>query len=593
MQMTSIKTITKPITVLPISPGVASGPVKLFRAAQNIDSDKINADQVEKEQVRLQKALEKALLELEQLSHEIFITIGPKEAAIFEVQQLMLNDPEFISEILTLIAHQQLAATTALRQVSDYHSQQLEALEGDSLATPASDLRDVTVRVTRLLIASNSEFEAANPPNNTNAGLIVAAYDFTPSDIVNLAAQNVAGLCTVLGGPTTHATILAQAFQIPAIAGIDPQLLENFAENNQQIAIDGGRGLLYLQPNAQQIQELRSENNQKTSRYKPNCPATTADEHYVQISANVSDLASIANALEYEADGIGLLRTEFLFSQYPVFPNEQAQFESYLELFEKFTTNAPLSKTIVVRTLDAGGDKNFPALEALINNETVQQTNPALGLRGVRLHLRYVELLRQQLRALVRAAHQTNTNLHILFPMVTTLEEIRRLRAIYQEVRQELTQTDIKFSPNIKLGIMIETPAAALMADVLAREVDFLSIGTNDLYQYVMAVDRNNIQVSSAFGLLEPAVWRLLNQIVQAALKSHKSVAVCGEIAADAKIGPLLVGLGVPELSVNPSAIPTLKAALHTQPLGYWQKLAAQLLKAETASEMQALLKTS
>jgi len=387
--------------------------------------------------------------------------------------------------------------------------------------------------------------------------------------------------------------------EIPAIAGIDPQLLERL-HDGQQVAIDGTRGLLYLDLDARQQQELseamrRQQLARDLRRTREDAQwhsqaGSTADGTRVQVFANVGDQEGAHAAAESGAEGIGLLRTEFLFGGRPVFPDEQEQFESYVALFRAFADHALLGKTIVARTLDAGADKPFPALEPLIGS--LEEANPALGLRGARIHLVHEELLRQQLRALLRAGAEAGIQLYIMFPMIATLEEVRRLRAVYAAVQHELSSEGIALSPGTQVGIMIETPAAALMADVLAREVDFFSIGANDLFQYTMAADRTNSRVTAMFGELEPAVWRLIECVVRAGAEHGKLVAVCGELAADARIGPLLAGLGVQELSMSPPAIVKVKAALHKHTMDYWQRLARELLKAETAADVQGVLQS-
>lgn len=335
----------------------------------------------------------------------------------------------------------------------------------------------------------------------------------------------------------------------------------------------------------QQERDLRRIQNESLWH---NQPGSTADGSAVQVFANVGDLESVRAAAALGAEGIGLLRTEFLFAGRRVFPNEQEQFDSYVAIFRAFAEHALLGKTIVVRTLDAGADKPFPALEPLIG--TLQEFNPALGLRGVRIHLVHEELLRLQLRALLRAGAATSIQLHIMFPMIATLEEVRRLHTIYAAVKHELESEGVALLPDTQIGIMVETPAAALMADELAREVDFFSIGANDLFQYTMAADRTNSRVTNMFGMLEPAVWRLIDHVVRAGRVHGKTVALCGELAADARIGPLLAGLGVQELSMSPPAMANVKAMLHKHTMEYWRQRAQELLRAETASGMQAVL---
>ena len=584
-----------PMRGIAISPGIAIGPVRLYKAASSsVAMMKISPNQVKAEQQHLQQALDAAIGELRALSEHVAQTVGRNEADIFEAQQLILQDPELLHETTERITQQHFSAAAALHQAAEYLAQQLEALENETIAARASDIRDVGARVIHHL---QTEGMPTKRITGDNTPVLLVAYDLTPSDTATFDPKTILGICTVVGGPTTHAAIIARALEIPAIAGFDPHLLD-LLHDGQQIAIDGARGLLYLQPDAGQQQELQTlmyqQQRERTLRRTQNDmrwrnqPGSMADGYAVQVFANVGDGESARTAAELGAEGIGLLRTEFLFAGRHVFPDEQEQFDSYVTLFQAFAQRASLGNTIVARTLDAGADKPFPALEPLIG--TMQESNPALGLRGARIHLMHEALLRQQLHALLRAGAATDVQLHIMFPMIATLEEVRRLRATYTSVRHELESEGVTLSPHTQLGIMIETPAAALMADVLAHEVDFFSIGANDLFQYTMAADRTNSRVASMFGMLEPAVWRLIDHVVRAGRAHGKTVALCGELAADPRIGPLLAGLGVQELSMNPSAIVNVKAALHKQTRTYWQQRAQELLRAETASDMQAVL---
>lgn len=586
-----------PIQAMAISPGIAIGPVRLYKpASPPMELGHIAPEEVEAEQQRLRAALASAINELRELSKHVAQAVGQGEADIFEAHQLILQDPELLEETSALITRQHFSAAAALQQAAEHQAQELEALENETLAARASDMRDVAARVIRHLrpeaLPEKSAVGATTP-------VLVIAHDLTPSDTATFDPRTILGICTVVGGPTTHAAILARALEIPAIAGIDPQLLETL-HDGQHIAIDGTRGLLYLQLNTeqqqafheamhrqQQARELRRTQNQAVWRTQP---GSTADGCAVRVFANVGDVESARAAAEMGAEGIGLLRTEFLFGGRPVFPGEQEQYDNYVTLFRAFAERALFGRTIVARTLDAGADKPFPALEPLLGS--MQESNPALGLRGARIHLVHEELLRQQLRALMRAGAATGIELHIMFPMIATLEEVRRLRAIYTAVQAELQPEGGALSPQMPFGIMIETPAAAVMAGVLAREVDFFSIGANDLFQYTMAADRTNSRVMGMFGVLEPAVWRLIEQVVRAARAHGKTVALCGELAADQRVGPLLAGSGVQELSMNPAAIVNVKAALHKHTMDYWQQKAQELLKAETAADMQGMLQS-
>ena len=583
-----------PIQGLAISPGVAIGPIRLYTAvSRSPETAKIVPEQVQAEQLRLRQAIETSINELRELSEQVARKVGRHEAEIFEAQQLMLEDPELLAETTRLITQEYLSAATALQQAAESCAQELAALENETLAARASDIRDVAARTIRHLQIE----DRADKKSRDDTPVLVVAYDLTPSDTASFTPDTILGICTVVGGPTTHAAILARALGIPAVAGFDVHLLDEL-HNGQQIALDGTKGLLYLQPSTEQQQDLQNKmyqlQRERKQRWLQNDmqwrsrPGTTADGYAVQIFANVGDVESARAAAELGAEGIGLLRTEFLFGERQVFPDEEEQFGSYMALFQAFAERALFGKTIIARTLDAGADKPFSALEPLIGS--MQETNPALGLRGVRIHLAHKELLRQQLRALLRAAAAVTIPLSIMFPMITTVEEVRQLRLFYTEVRDELEREGVILSQDTQLGIMIETPAAALMAEVLAREVDFLSIGANDLFQYTMAADRTNCRVAGMFGRLEPAVWRLIDQVVRAGTIHGKGVALCGELAADPCIGPLLAGLGVQELSMNPAAIANVKAALHQQTRDHWRQQAQKLLTAETAQEMDEII---
>jgi phosphoenolpyruvate-protein phosphotransferase len=583
-----------PLPALAISAGVAIGPAHLFRRNSiPVEHSTISAEQVEAELQRLQEALQHAMQELQTLSAHVAETVGRSEADIFEAQQLILEDPDLLEEVQSLISQQHYSAASALQQAAKRQADELEQVDSEVLAARGTDIRDAVAHAINYLTGSTQARTTPTMP------VIIVADDLTPSDTAKLDPRTVLGICTVTGGPTTHAAIIARTLEIPAIAGIEPTLLDTLRDG-ELIAIDGSQGLLYrqiptdlqqqLQATARQQQQDRSLTRLRAQAQWQQRLASTADGTTVQVFANVGDVESARAAAEAGAEGIGLLRTEFLFGGRSVFPDEQEQFESYLAVFRAFAQHARLGKTIVARTLDAGADKPFPALEPLIG--PLHEANPALGLRGARIHLIHNELLRQQLRALLRAGSEAAIHLHIMFPMIATLEEVRRLLSIYHETRTDLETAGVILRSDTQVGIMIETPGAVLMADVLARAVDFFSIGANDLYQYTMAADRTNGRVTGMFGLLEPAVWRSIHHVVQAANQAGKPVAVCGELAADPRIAPLLAGLGVQELSMNPPAIVRVKAALHRHTIDHWRQHANDLLSAETAADALEIVET-
>jgi phosphoenolpyruvate-protein phosphotransferase len=578
---------------LPISPGIALGPVLLLKSvpAAVEYSRKVEKEQIAHERQRLQEAIEAAEGEIDALHQQVARNVGSAEAEIFSAQKLMLRDPELLDEVEALMTNQLVSAEAAWSETIAKQSAELAALPDPLLAARAADVRDMGTRVLSHLQAQGAVMEE----HPDRGPFLIVAYDLTPSQTARLDPATILGICTVEGGPTTHAAIIARALEIPAVAGLDAQLLAEL-RSGQELAIDGSQGLIYLKlDDAQRAtlsaamdEQLRSKRMRDTARWQTR-PGETADGQSVFVYANVGDSAGARAAAENGAQGIGLLRTEFLFGQRTTFPTEQEEFAGYLDLFQSFARQARFQKIIVARTLDAGADKPFPALEPLIGNW--HEANPALGLRGARIHLLHEKLLRQQLRALLRAASAARIELHIMFPMIATLTETRRMKQVLAEVRQTLSEEEGAPAPEVRVGVMIETPAAVWLADALAREVDFFSIGANDLSQYTLAADRTNSRVMSLFGPLEPSLWRSINHVIQAARAHGRPVAVCGEIAADGRYGPLLAGLGSTELSVSPPALTRIKEALHQHEMAYWQAKARELLLAETAAEMEEMLR--
>lgn len=586
------------LRALPISPGIALGPARLLDVLQSKRAFlQITADQLPRERERLQNALSSSANELDRLYAQVARTVGQAEAEIFAAHKMMLNDPELLEAVQALLTEQVLSAEAAWSRIIEQQSAELAALDDETLSARAADLRDMGARVLRHLQGEAEETRGQRESKAVQEPGIIVAYDLTPSQTAVLDPASILGICTVEGGPTTHAAIIARALEIPAIAGIEARVLKSLRDG-QELAIDGKRGLLYLEPTEKQrasLQEaMENEQRERTSKRQQietmwrSRPGETADGQRVLVYANIGDAQGADEAGRRGAEGIGLLRTEFLFGQRAIFPTEQEQFEGYLAVFRAFAEQASLGKTLVARTLDAGADKPFPALEPLLGNW--QEANPALGLRGARIHLLHEELLRQQLRALLRAAAQTSLALQIMFPMIATLEETRRMKALLMQSRAELTQAGVRLPAELAVGVMIETPAAVWMADALAREVDFFSIGANDLFQYTLAADRTNSRVMGLFGPMEPALWRSIAHVVQAGRARGRLVAVCGEIAADPRYAPLLAGLGVQELSVSPPSLARVKAALNRQEMAYWQSRAQAMLQAETAAEIEAIV---
>lgn len=516
---------------------------------------------------RFQNALDHAQGELNKLYEEVKTRLGSNKAAIFHVHSEILSDAEMIQQTVMRI-YQRHSAAWSWQQVINERVSQLQKLDDPILAGRAVDLSDVGQRVLRHLVGL-ADVQAVAPETPS----ILLAEDLVPSDTAALDPDTILGFCTVKGGPTSHTAILARSLGIPAIVGAGSAILD--IPNGTSAILDGTNGKLYLKPSEadvraaqslqQQLQVQQSEAN--TNRL---APATTSDGYRVEVAANVNRATDALQAVEAGAEGVGLMRTEFLFLERTSSPSEDEQFEAY-----RATLQALRDRPVIIRTLDIGGDKEVPYLNL------PKEDNSFLGMRGIRLCLARPDLFLPQLRALYRAA--TYGSLSIMFPMIATLEDWRQARDLAEQVRQELN------APKVPLGIMIEVPSAAILADQFAQEVDFFSIGTNDLTQYTLAMDRLHPQLAKQADGLHPAVLRMIDSTVRAARKEGKWVGVCGGTAGEPQGAVILTGLGVSELSVGVASIATIKAHIRGQSYAAMQHIAQQALQCRTAAEVRAL----
>ena len=576
------------------SKGVAIGPALLYvsgsLALNTIQQRTISEQQVAAEQALLREALNTTEQELAALSRQVQQDVGQAESAIFDAQALMVRDPALQNAALQLIKEQRLDAASALARVGEQQATLLEQLDNELLAARATDVRDVVSRVIRSLRGQQvQDLSALRQP------VILLAHDLTPSDTVQLRPELVLGICTTRGGPTAHAAILARALGIPALAGLGEDALAAIHDGDE-LGLDADQGVLYYLPSpevrAQLGQRLEEQQQQlaanKRAASEARAPVIINDRR-IHLLANVANEAEAEAARQWGAEGIGLLRTEFLFASAATLPDEEEQRQRYVRVFRAFKGNAAQSGPIVVRTLDAGADKPLPALASVLGAK--EEANPALGLRGIRIHLAHQELLTQQLAALLRAAAETDVQLHIMFPMLATVEELRAAKAIFERVYADLRQRGSAVPAHVPLGIMVEVPSAVIMAEELAQEADFFSIGANDLLQYTVASDRTNPAVSYLYNPMQPAVLRLIQQVAQAGRRAGKPVAVCGEIASDARIAPVLVGLGVDELSMTPTAIPSVRTALTSASAQRLLRVADDLSGLKTVAEVEQAFK--
>lgn len=552
------------LTGVPASPGLAVGRIAHFQ--QEVIEVVEAGEGAVQERSRLNAALHEARIQIESLKDQLADT---SRAQIMEAHLELLEDPELLALVIAGIS-QGKSAAFAWRNAFTQQAGQLAALNNALLRERANDIRDVGRRVLALLAGvKQSRIEVPD-------GSILIAEELTPSDTAALDRSKVQGFCTTTGGATSHVAILARSLGIPAVCGIDEAALS--LEAGTQVVLDGAAGTLRRNPSAADLASARERMARQAEQRSrelaaAQTPAITADGHRIEVAANVRNAEETRDAVANGAEGVGLLRSEFLFDNRDTAPSEAEQADAYKAVAHALGKAYPL----VIRTLDVGGDKPLPYLAL------PREDNPFLGLRGIRVSLDRPEIFRTQLRAILQAA--PIGNVHIMFPMVATLEELRAAKRILAEERQALG-----IELDVRVGVMIEIPSAAAQADLFAREADFFSIGTNDLTQYTLAMDRGHPKLARQADGLHPAVLRLISMAVQGAHAHGKWVGVCGGIASDPLAVPVLIGLGVDELSVAVPAIPAIKAQVSRLSFARCQTLAQDILQLGTAAEVRARL---
>lgn len=548
---------------IPAAPGIAIGPIYRMQYEEITFQEEFQGAAAEL--TRLESALEKAQSQLTALHQKMLQTTSASEAAIFDAHLEILNDPDLIDAVRQKINQHQTASQAWQTAVAS-RAQAVAQLNDPLLAGRAADIQDVGRRVLRLLTGAD-EPQISLPAHP----VILVAPDLSPSDTASLDRAKILGFCTAAGGPTAHSAIIARALSLPAVVSVGERLLE--IDNLTTVILNGSEGTVIISPDAAATQQAELQKQQwqsaLTAAQKDAAkPAITLDGHRVEIAANIGSVAEAETAARSGAEGVGLLRTEFLFLDRTEAPTEQEQFEVYRDIIQAMN-----GQPVIVRTLDIGGDKPVPYIDV------PPEENPFLGERGIRLCLNRPELLATQLRAVLRAAEFGP--LRLMFPMVADLSEWRAARTMVQKIQAELG------APPVELGIMVEIPAAALMADAFAAEVDFFSIGTNDLTQYTLAMDRMHPLLAGQSDGLHPAVLRLIARTVEAAHNAGKWVGVCGELGADVQAVPILAGLGVDELSVNVPAVAQVKAQIRGLNLAQAKALAQKALSCGSAAEVR------
>ena len=553
------------LTGVSASPGIAIGPVYQFQTTHIVVEDKPQDPEAEK--LALKRAIATANEQITDIYDQVSKQSGKGQAAIFRAHLALLNDAEIFQEVSTHIDAGHSAAW-AWQHAIERRSMELKQIENERLAERAADLHDIGQRVLRVL--AGAEHGAPRLPDHP---VILVADDLTPSDTAQLDPKRILGLCTASGGPTAHTAIIARSLDIPCVVGAGAAVLEVTSE--QTCILDGSAGKLYIQPNAEDVESAKRfqvdlgnrRNEEYATRYEP---AVFTDGHRIEVVGNIGKAAEAATAVEAGAEGIGLMRTEFLFLDRDTPPSEDEQYEAYSEM-----TRALNGLPLILRTLDIGGDKIASYISL------AKEENPFLGVRGIRLCLRQPGIFLPQLRAIYRAS--TTGPIKIMFPMISTLEELHEAKQVAEQVRQELGV------PPVEIGIMVEVPSTVLMAAEFAEHVDFFSVGTNDLTQYTLAMDRMHAALAKNVDGLHPAILRMIDMTVRAAKGAGKWVGVCGGVAGDPLGAAILSGLGVTELSMSLPSIAAVKSSLRKIKRADAEKLARRALACSTASEVRQL----
>lgn len=559
------------------SAGVAVGPAFLFnRMGFSVLRRVLRAEEVDEELERYWRALEATRLQLDGLVLKAKNELGEEHASIFKAHQMVLDDPIFVEEIPQAVRDRRLNVEFLLKEALGRFKSVFENMEDSYFRDRQADVDDVGNRVLKNLLGQGRDHlkELDRP-------VVIVAENIAPSDTVSLSPQTALGLVVDVGGRTSHVAIVARSLGIPAVVGLSTASLE--IQEGDILVVDGGKGLVIQNPLPQTLKKYRAE-KEKYEKLRKSleggvlAPAVTRDGRRVTVAANLELPVEVEEVAACGAEGVGLFRTEFLFLGRNTPPEEEEQYRHYREVAEKLN-GAPL----VIRTLDLGGDKYLPQWNP------AHETNPFLGLRAIRLSLRKPEMFRTQLRAILRASRFGNVK--VMFPMISSVQEFREALGHFEAAQAELRAKKESFAQDIEVGAMVEVPSAAVLADALAKEADFLSLGTNDLIQYTLAVDRVNESVAYLYDPLNPAVLRLIRCVVEACHRFNRWSGLCGEMGGDPRLVPLLVGLGLDEISCSLSVVGQVKRVIQTVSFEEVQKMAREALARETSQEVEVLLR--
>ncbi|WP_164690300.1 phosphoenolpyruvate--protein phosphotransferase [Paraclostridium sordellii] len=555
------------------SPGIALGNALVIEHSE-LNIEKRNIENIEAEIEKLQSAVETSRIELEKVKERAKVELGEHEAEIFEAHLLVLADPELIDQTISKIKDEKVNADFALNEVKDMFVSIFESMDNEYMRERAADIKDVTNRVLRHILGVK-----VVDLSGLDEEVILIAHDLTPSDTATMNKKMVLGFLTNIGGRTSHTAIMARTLEIAAIVGLNDATDQ--IKDGDFIVFNGETGEVIINPDEEtinQYRKLKAKHDEEKEALKQliGKASSTLDERHVELAGNIGSPNDLDGLLKNDAEGVGLYRTEFLYmDKEDDFPTEQEQYEAYKAVLEGMN-----GKPIVIRTLDIGGDKELKYFKM------DEEMNPFLGYRAIRLCLDRVDIFKTQLRALYRAS--VHGKLRIMFPMISSLEELLKAKEVISEVLSELDSEGIKYSHEVEVGMMIEIPSAAVISDILAKHVDFFSIGTNDLIQYTCAVDRMNQKISYLYNQFNPAVLRLIKMVIDNAHKEGKWVGMCGESAGDKRMIPILLGMGLDEFSMSPISILSARKFITSVNYSDMKKFADEVLTMGTAEEIKA-----
>lgn len=561
------------------SGGIVIGKVYIYKnEAVVINNDIIDDSRLDEELRKVDEAVELSRKQINRIKEQASRDFSEKEASIFDAHLMILEDPELIDGIKALITSEKLHSSNAASRVVENFIAVFSSIEDEYLKERAADIKDVGGRLIKNLLGV-----AVQDIGNFDSDVIIAAHDLTPSDTALMDKKHVKGFVTDIGGRTSHTAIMARSLEIPAILGLGN--ITEKVRDGETVILDGIAGKVIVDPDETTLAEYRDK-IEKYNSYKSELkniarlPSVTLDGKRVEIAANIGGPSDVDAVLEYGGDGVGLYRTEFLYMDRDKLPGEDEQFEAYRAVAEKLK-----GKPVIIRTLDIGGDKKLPYLPLQ------EEMNPFLGFRAIRLCLEMREMFKTQLKAILRAS--IYNNILIMYPMISNVDEVIEANKLLEEAKCELRAKGIAFDENIKCGVMIEIPSAAITADIIIKEVDFFSIGTNDLCQYTLAVDRMNEKISNLYQPFHPGVLRLIKNVIDESHKAGKFTGMCGELAGDPVAALLLLGMGLDEFSMSASSLLEVKKVIRSVSLEEAKNIAEHALTLRTSAEIHEYCKTA